>query len=101
MLRGPTRSSRIKAHSRRRELRRRVLLVALMGLVPALASAGEQANAPTVTGETGYFNLLTGDTLPQAGWSFGLYYNNWDRVFKGGDLLPANASKKLAYDWDR
>jgi outer membrane protein OmpA-like peptidoglycan-associated protein len=82
-------------------MRRRVLLVALLGLVPALASAGEQANAPTTTGETGYFTLLTGDTLPARGLSFGLYYNNWDRIFKGGDILPLNISKKPAFDWDR
>ncbi|HTQ78716.1 MAG TPA: hypothetical protein VMM92_01885, partial [Thermoanaerobaculia bacterium] len=78
-----------------------MLLVALLGLVPALASAGEQANAPTATGETGYFTLLTGDTLPEHGLSFGIYYNNWDRIFKGGDLLPPGISKKPAYDWDR
>jgi outer membrane protein OmpA-like peptidoglycan-associated protein len=78
-----------------------LLVVALMGLVPALASAGEQANAPTATGETGYFTLLTGDTIPEHGWSFGLYYNNWDRIYKGGDFLPLGISKKPAFDWDR
>jgi len=82
-------------------MRRRVVLVALLGLVPALASAGEQANAPTATGETGYFTLLTGDTLPARGLSFGLYYNNWDRIFKGGDFLPLGISKRPAFDWDR
>jgi outer membrane protein OmpA-like peptidoglycan-associated protein len=81
-------------------MRRRVLVVALLGLVPALASAGEQANAPTATGETGYFTLFTGDTLPEHGLSFGLYYNNWDRIFKGGTALPPGISKKPAYDWD-
>jgi len=84
-------------------MRRRVLLVALLGLVPALASAGEQANAPSVTGETGYFNLLTGDTLPAHGWSFGLYYNNWDRIFKDFSVpgFVPTVDKRPAYDWDR
>jgi outer membrane protein OmpA-like peptidoglycan-associated protein len=81
-------------------MKRRVLLVALLGLVPALASAGEQANAPTATGETGYFTLLTGDTIPEHGLSFGLYYNNWDRIYKGGTFLPSGISKKPAFDWD-
>jgi len=40
-------------------------------------------NGPTITGETGYFSLFTGDTLPQGEWSFGLHYNNWDRIVKG------------------
>jgi outer membrane protein OmpA-like peptidoglycan-associated protein len=81
-------------------MKRRVVLVALLGLVPALASAGEQANAPTATGETGYFTLLTGDTIPEHGLSFGLYYNNWDRIYKGGSFLPPGISKKPAFDWD-
>ena len=50
-------------------------VIALVSLAPTWASAAEQANAASVTGETGLFNLLTGDTLPQGGWSFGLYYN--------------------------
>ena len=54
-------------------------ILALVSLAPTWASAAEQANAASVTGETGLFTLLTGDTLPRGGWSFGLYYNNWDR----------------------
>lgn len=34
--------------------------------------------APTASGETGYFNMLTGDTLRQGDWSFSVYYNNYD-----------------------
>ena len=55
----------------------------IAGLLAFLAVAGAAdtgANAPTVTGETGYFTLFTGVTLPRGGWSFGLYYNNWDRL---------------------
>jgi hypothetical protein len=48
-------------------------------------ASGEIANAPTVTGETGLFTLLSGDTLPQGGWSFSLYYNNWDRLVDFSD----------------
>ena len=35
-------------------------------------ASGEEANAPTACGETGLFTLLSGDTLPPGGWSFGL-----------------------------
>jgi outer membrane protein OmpA-like peptidoglycan-associated protein len=56
---------------------------------------------PTVTGETGLFTLLSGDTLPRGGWSFGLYYNNWDRLFD----LPAGFGRgdtdELSLDWNR
>ena len=36
-------------------------------------------------GETGLFSLLSGDTLPPGNWSFGLYYNNWDRLIEFSD----------------
>ena len=54
-----------------------------------VALAGEEANGPTVTGETGLFTLLSGETLPQGGWSFGLYYNNWDRLIDFDDVSSA------------
>ncbi|HSF43252.1 MAG TPA: OmpA family protein [Thermoanaerobaculia bacterium] len=76
----------------------KTLLVALLlSLVPALGSAAEQANAPTVTGETGLFTLLSGDTLPRGNWSFGLYYNNWDRVL---DLDGIDVEEE-SVDWNR
>ena len=61
--------------------------VVIFGVVCALlgagiAYAGDEANAPTVTGETGLFTLLTGRTLGRGYGSFGLYYNNWDRVIE-------------------
>jgi hypothetical protein len=51
-------------------------------------AAGEEANAPTACGETGLFTLLSGDTLPRGGWSFGLYYNNWDRLIDFDEPPP-------------
>lgn len=75
-----------------------LFLVTLLGMMPILASAGEEANAPTATGETGLFTLLSGETLPQGQWSFGLYYNNWDRLleFDGFDL-----EEDISVDWNR
>src|SRR5688500_11735042 len=63
------------------------------------AAAVEEANAPTVTGETGLFTLLTAETIPQGEWSFSLYYNNWDRVIELEDFdLPL---EEQSVDWNR
>lgn len=34
--------------------------------------------APTSSGETGLFTVITADTLRRGDWSFGIYFNNWD-----------------------
>ena len=75
--------------------------IALVSLAPAMAMAAEQANAASVTGETGLFSLLTGDTLPRGGWSFGLYYNNWDRVIDLDRRYSLNDKGQLSLDWNR
>jgi outer membrane protein OmpA-like peptidoglycan-associated protein len=79
-----------------------LLLAVLVGFVSVSQSmAGEQAMAPTVTGETGLFTLLSGDTLPQGGWSFGLYYNNWDRLFSLEEGIGSGDNDELSLDWNR
>jgi hypothetical protein len=75
--------------------------IALVSLAPAMAMAAEQANAASVTGETGLFSLLTGDTLPRGGWSFGLYYNNWDRIIDLDRRFSLNKDSQLSLDWNR
>lgn len=79
---------------------RLLVLVALLSLAPGLASAGEEASAPSVTGETGLFSLLGGDTAPQGGWTFGLYVNNWDRLIDLNEL-GLNTDEELSLDWSR
>jgi outer membrane protein OmpA-like peptidoglycan-associated protein len=69
------------------------MCAALVALLASGAAADERANAPTATGETGLFTLFTGDTIPQGEWSFGIYYNNWDRVFEFDDTADL--------DWHR
>jgi outer membrane protein OmpA-like peptidoglycan-associated protein len=78
-------------------------IIALAGLMPvaAMAEEAEQANAASVTGETGLFSLLTGDTLPKGGWSFGIYYNNWDRVIDLDRQYSLNSQGQLSVDWNR
>jgi outer membrane protein OmpA-like peptidoglycan-associated protein len=77
--------------------------IALLCLVPSMAMAeeAEQANAASVTGETGLFSLLTGDTLPRGGWSLGLYYNNWDRVIDIDHQFSLNDKGQLSIDENR
>ncbi len=76
-------------------------ILALASLAPTWASAAEQANAASVTGETGLFSLFTGDTLPRGGWSFGLYYNNWDRLVNLPNGFSRNDNSQLSLDWNR
>ena len=71
-----------------------VAVAALLTAVPAAAQPDSQA--PTITGETGGFNLLSGDTLRQGDWSFGLYANNWDRLIEVGD-----DETEISIDWTR
>lgn len=66
---------------------------ALLSSGAVLAQGSNHANAPTVTGETGLFSLLTGRTLPRGSSSFGIYYNNWDRVL--------NNAGDSDVDWNR
>ncbi len=69
----------------------------------AAAATGQQASAPTVTGETGLFTVLNGQTLPAGQWSFGLYYDNWDRLVAPvpGLTLRPPLSDDWDYDWNR
>lgn len=69
--------------------------------LPLSSFADNGANGPTATGETGYFTLFSGETLPQGQWSFGLVYNNWDRVVAPleGLILPlVPTGENLGYD---
>lgn len=73
------------------------IAIALLLLAGPGAVLGQQASAPTATGETGLFTLLDGWTLPQGQWSFGIYYNNWDRL-----VAPVPSGPPVPYtdDWD-
>ena len=76
------------------------VLPLLVGVVLALPVGAQINDAPTVTGETGMFTLFSGDTLPQGEWSFGFYYNNWDRLV-GEPLFTAQPLfGGYSDDWD-
>src|SRR5262245_55469536 len=67
-----------------------------LSAAPLLAQGGHIA--PTATGETGLFTLSSGQNAPAGAWTFGLYVNNWDRVF---DLPGVPDEDDLSFDWTR
>jgi len=58
--------------------------------------------APTSSGETGLFTVITADTLRRGDWSFGIYLNNWDleaaREPAGFTIPSARESDAMGYD---
>ena len=76
------------------------LTAAIVLALSTLCFAQPGPAAATATGETGLFNLLSGETLPNRTWSVGFYYNNWDRLLDVDDAL-FGTSDDLEFDWDR
>src|SRR5882724_9951772 len=75
------------------------------GMTPgtlATMTPAEQAAlvAPTSSGATGLFNVITADTLRRGDWSFGVYYQDFDlEAAPGPFVIPsARAHKNLGYD---
>lgn len=82
---------------------RKLSLVALCLCALAAPVAAQQATGASVSGQTGLFSVLGAHTLPQGTWSFGLYYNNWDRLVAPvpGLTLRSPLSSDWDYDWNR
>ena len=76
---------------------RKIFVATVLLILVALPVAGQQGEGPTATGETGLFTLIDGWTLPRGGWSFGIYYNNWDRLVAP---IPGGAEDPFSDDWD-
>src|SRR5262249_27668441 len=81
-------------------MKRRIAWCAVLGLIASAGFADDGANGPTITGETGYFSLFTSTSLPQGEWSFGLYYNNWDRAVAPAPT-PPGFTNDMGYDFHR
>src|SRR5437763_12060549 len=64
----------------------------------------EQASlvAPTSSGETGLFTVITADTLRRGDWSFGIYYNDYDleAAREPSSLTIPSARKPRAMGYD-
>ena len=56
--------------------------------------------APTSSGLTGLFTVITADTLRRGDWSFGVYYQNWDLEAARApfDIPSARSHKNMGYD---
>ncbi|MCH9647520.1 MAG: OmpA family protein [Deltaproteobacteria bacterium] len=74
----------------------RSLIALAITLSLAVPVAAQYTNVPTVTGETGLFTLLSGDSQEKGYWSFGAYYSNWDRAFGPVSCLH----EPFSDDWD-
>src|SRR5437870_3426767 len=58
--------------------------------------------APTSSGETGLFTVITANTLRRGDWSFGIYFNDWDleaaREPASLTIPSARKSHPMSYD---
>jgi hypothetical protein len=80
-----------------------LLLTAAVLFPPPAAAQTATAptnTAPTATGETGLFTVIGPDALARRAWSFGLYYNNRDRVIDLDDEAFGEMSDP-EIDWNR
>lgn len=82
-----------------RRMRTRLLLGAIACLVFAAPLAAQVA--PTVTGETGLFQVMTADTLPQGRFSLGLSWGLWDRTAASVPFAATLLDDPLRYDLQR
>jgi outer membrane protein OmpA-like peptidoglycan-associated protein len=82
-----------------RRKRTRLLLGAIACLVLAAPLAAQVA--PTVTGETGLFQVTNADMLPQGRFSLGLSWGLWDRTAAPVPLAAALPDDPLRYDLQR
>ena len=82
-----------------RRMRTRLLLGAIACLVleaPLAAQVG-----PTVTGETGLFQVMNADMLPQGRFSLGLSWGMWNRTAASVPYAAPLADDPLRYDLQR
>lgn len=82
-----------------RRMRTRLLLGAIACLVFAAPLAAQVA--PTVTGETGLFQITNADMLPQGRFSLGLSWGLWDRTAASVPFAATLVDEPLRYDLQR
>ena len=81
-----------------------IIVPSLLAQTTSLSSISTEDQAalvaPTASGETGLFNVITADTLRHGDWSFGVYYQDWDlEAAPAPFIIPsARAHKNLGYD---
>lgn len=82
-----------------RRMRTRLLLGAIACLVLAAPLAAQIA--PTVSGETGLFQVRNADMLPTGRFSFGLSWGMWNRTAAPVPFADALSKDPLRYDLQR
>ena len=82
-----------------RRMRTRLLLGAIACLVLAAPLAAQVA--PTVTGETGLFQVMNADMLPQGQFSLGLSWGMWNRTAASVPYSSPLSDDPLRYDLQR
>jgi outer membrane protein OmpA-like peptidoglycan-associated protein len=82
-----------------RRMRTRFLLGAIACLVLAAPLAAQMA--PTVSGETGLFEVTNADMLPAGRFSFGLSWGMWNRTAASVPFAPTLSDDPLRYDLQR
>ncbi len=82
-----------------RRMRTRLLLGAMACVVFAAPLAAQVA--PTVTGETGLFQVMNADMLPQGRFSLGLSWGLWDRTAASVPNSSPFLDDPLRYDLQR
>jgi outer membrane protein OmpA-like peptidoglycan-associated protein len=82
---------------------RSLCLAAAMAVTITTVLHAQQGEAPTSTGETGLFTLVDAVGLERGEWTFGLRYDNWDRLVASvpGRVLLPNESDDWDYDRHR
>ena len=73
-----------------------ILLLASTGI-----AAQTQTAAPSVSGETGLFHVLTGNTLPKGTWSGGAFYESQARLVTEISCLLPPLTSDWGYDHER
>ena len=82
---------------------RRIWTRLLLGAIACLVLAAPLAAqvAPTVTGETGLFQVMTADMLPQGRFSLGLSWGLWNRTAASVPYAAPLPDDPLRYDLQR
>ena len=72
------------------------LLLTVMALTTLATPLAAQVG-PSLTGQTGLFQVVNAETLPAGRFSLGLFYSQSDRVASGSLVTPPQASDPLRY----
>ena len=73
------------------------LLLTVMALQTLAATPLAAQVGPSLTGETGLFQILNAETLPAGRFSLGIYYSQSDRVASASLVTPSNVDDPLRY----